>query len=59
MSRDKKKSGDAKITRYFDSDSSKGWLDIQNYPKFKKRVSNQVPFKFPKSRDDRVSNCKT
>ncbi|TMW98012.1 hypothetical protein EJD97_004637 [Solanum chilense] len=36
--------------------SSKGRLDIQDKPRFKKRFSNQIPTKFPKAQDDRVSN---
>ncbi|XP_069148177.1 uncharacterized protein [Solanum lycopersicum] len=43
----------------FDGESSKGRLDIQDKPKFKKRFSIQVPSKFPKARDDRVSNPKS
>ena len=33
-------------------------LEIQDRPKFKKRVSNNVPSKFPRASGDRVSNCK-
>ena len=33
-------------------------LEIQDKPKFKKRVSNQVPSKFPRASGDRVSNPK-
>ena len=33
----------------------KGRLQIQEKPRFKKRFSNKVPYKFPKARDDRVS----
>ena len=40
----------------FESGSCKGRLDIQDKPRFQKRFSNQVPLKFPKARDDRVSN---
>ena len=36
----------------------KGRIDIQDNPRFKKRVSYQVPFKFSKARDYRVSNPK-
>ena len=32
---------------------------IQEKPRFKKRVSNQFPSRFPKARYDRVSNPKT
>ena len=31
-------------------------LEIQDKPRLKKRVSNQVPSNFPKSNKDRVSN---
>ena len=37
---------------------SKGKLVIQEKPRFKKRVSNQFPSRFPKARYDRVSNPK-
>ena len=33
-------------------------LEIQDKPRFKKRVSSQVPSKFQKSSDDRVYNFK-
>ena len=46
---------DVKRARSFDSGYSNGRLDIQDEPRFNKRVSNQVPSKFPKARD-RVSN---
>ena len=39
-----------------DCGSSKGRLEIQDKPRFKKRFSKQVPSKFPKAHDDRVSN---
>ena len=48
-------SRDVKRERSFEGGSSKGRLDIQDKPKFKKRFSNQVPSKVPKARDDRVS----
>ena len=54
--RDKRRSRGAKRARSFDGGSSKGRLEIQDKPRFKKRVSNQVPFKFPKARDGRVTN---
>ena len=31
-------------------------VDIHDNPRLKKRFYNQVPLKFPKTRDDRVSN---
>ena len=40
----------------YEGGSSKGRLDIQKKPRIKKRLSNQVPTKFPKAHDDRVSN---
>ena len=54
--RDKRRSTNAKRAKSFDVDSSKGSLDNQDNPRFKKRFYNQVPSKFPKARDDRVSN---
>ena len=56
--RAKRKSRDAKRARSFDAGSSKGRIEIQDKPRFKKRVSNQVPSKFPRARDYRVSNPK-
>ena len=38
--------------------ASRGRFEIQDKPRFKKRVSSQVPSKFHKARDDRVSNPK-
>ena len=52
----KRKSRDTKRARSFEGGSSKGRLDIQDYPRFKNRTSNQVPSKFPNARYDRVSN---
>ncbi|TMX05241.1 hypothetical protein EJD97_000237 [Solanum chilense] len=51
--RAKPKSRDAKRERSFDGGSSKNRLGIQDKPKFKKRVSNQVPSKFPIASGDR------
>ncbi|XP_069154383.1 uncharacterized protein [Solanum lycopersicum] len=56
--RSKRKSRDAEGERSFDSGSSKNRLEIQDKPRFKNWVSNQVPNKFPKANDDRVSNTK-
>ena len=56
--RSRRKSRDAKKARSFDGCSSNGRLQIQDKPRFKKRVSNQVPSKFPKARDYMVSNPK-
>ena len=44
---------------HFDRGSSKGRLDIQDKPRFKKRTSNQGPTKFMKELDERVSNSKS
>ena len=52
----RRNSREAKKARSYEKGSSKGRLDIQYKPMFKKRFSNQVPSKFPKARDDRVSN---
>ena len=54
----RRKSRDAKRARSFDGGSSKNMLEIQHKPRFKKRVSSQVPTKFPKSSGDRVSHPK-
>ena len=51
-----KMSRDANRARSYDCGSSKGNLDIQDKPWFKKRFSSHVPSKFPKVRDDRVPN---
>ena len=42
----KRKSRDAKRERSFEGGSSKGRLEIQEKPRFKKRVSNQVSSNF-------------
>ena len=55
----KRKSRDSKRVRYFNGVSSKNRLEIQHNPRFKKWVSNQVPSKFPKARDNRVANLKS
>ena len=55
----KRKNRDTNRARSFDGGSSKGRLDIQDKPRFKKRSSNQVPSKFFKAHDDRVSNLKS
>ena len=44
----KRKCRDAKRARSFDGGSSKNMLEIQHKPRFKKRVSSQVPSKFQK-----------
>ena len=53
--RDKRKSRNAKRARSFDRVSSKNRLEIQEKPRFKNRVSNHVPYKSPKARDDKVT----
>ena len=55
QARAKRNIRDTKGERSFDGGSSKGRLDIQDKHRFKKRFSNQVPSKFPKACDDRVS----
>ena len=55
---DKRKSRDANWERSFDGGSYKGRLEIQDKPRFNKRVYNKVPSMFPKYRDDRVSKPK-
>ena len=56
--RSKRKSRDAKRSRSYDGGILKIRLEIQDKPRFKKRVSHQVPSKFPKSSGDRVYNPK-
>ena len=56
--RSKWKSRYAKRASSFDEGSSKNRFEIQDKPKFKKRVSTQVPYKFPRSSGDRVSKPK-
>ena len=56
--RAKRKSKNVKRAKSFDGGSSNGRIDIQHKPSFKKGFSNQVPSKFPKALDDRVSNPK-
>ena len=51
--RAKRKSRDANISRSFNGGSSKNSLEIQDKPRFKKWVSNKVPSKFPKARDEK------
>ena len=51
-----RKAKDVKRAKSYKGGYFKGRLDIQDKPKFKKMFSNQVPSKFPKSCDDRVSN---
>ena len=45
--RAKRKSRDAKRERSFNEGSLKNRLEIQDKARFKKRVSNQFPSKFP------------
>ncbi|TMX05622.1 hypothetical protein EJD97_014308 [Solanum chilense] len=56
--RAKRKSRYAKRERSFDGGSSKSRLATQDKPRFKKRVSNKIPSKFPKALYDMVSNPK-
>ena len=56
--RAKRKSRDANISRSFNGGSSKNSLEIQDKPRFKKKVSHKVPSKFPKTSGDTVSNPK-
>ena len=45
---------DARKAKSYEGGSSKGRLDIQYKPMFKKRFSNHVASKLPKARDNRV-----
>ena len=56
--RAKRKSKDSKRARSFDGGSSKNKLEIQDKPRFKKRVSSHVPSKFLKTSGDKVSKPK-
>ena len=56
--RSKWKSRYAKRAKSIDEGSSKNRIEIQEKPKFRKRVYNQVPFKFPKDSGDRFANLK-
>ena len=47
---------EAKRATSFDGGSSKNRLEIQDKPRFNKRISSQVPSKFQKASDYRVSN---
>ena len=53
-----RKSRDSNREKSFDGGSSNGTLDIKDKPRFKMRFSNQAHSKFPKPRDDWVSNPK-
>ena len=55
-SRLRRNNREAKRAKSYEGGSSKGRLEIQDKPRFKKRFSKQVPSKFPKAHDDRVSN---
>ena len=48
-----------KREKSFDGGSSKSRLDIKDKPMFKKRSSNNIPTKFTKAREDRVSIAKS
>ena len=44
----KRKNREFKRAKSFEGGTSKGRLEIQDKPRFKKRVSSQVPSMFPK-----------
>ena len=52
-SKAKTKSRYSKRVRSYDGGYSKNKLEIQDKPRFKKHVSNQVPSKFPKAHDNK------
>ena len=56
VTRSRRKSNDAKRSRFYYGGSSKNRLEIQGKTRFKKRVSSKVPSKFPKASGDRVHN---
>ena len=51
----KRKSKDAKRAISFNGGPSKNRFEIQEKPRFNKRVSNKVSLKLPKARDDKVT----
>ena len=51
-----RKNRESKKERSYEGGFSKGRVDIQEKPRFKKRFSNIVPSKLTKDRDDNVSN---
>ncbi|TMX03309.1 hypothetical protein EJD97_017135 [Solanum chilense] len=55
----KRKNKEYKMTKAYEGGISKGRLEIEYNPRFKNRVSNQVPSNFPKNNKDRVSNLKS
>ena len=57
-SRLRKKNREANKERSFESSSPKSRLDVQDKPKFKIRLSNQVPYNFSKNRNNGDSNPK-
>ncbi|KAH0743176.1 hypothetical protein KY290_031169 [Solanum tuberosum] len=57
-SRLRKKSREVKRPRPDDGNSTKGKIEGQSGPRFKKRFSNQSPSNAPKTNKDRVSNPK-
>ncbi|TMW98660.1 hypothetical protein EJD97_003682 [Solanum chilense] len=54
-----RKNREAKRPKPYESESSKSSLDNQDKPRFKKRFSSHVPYKFTQARDDRVTNAKS
>ena len=54
----KRKSRNAKRGRSYDRGSSNNRLEIQDKSRFKKWVSNHVPSKFPKARDEKGNNLR-
>ena len=54
----RRKNKESKKAMSYEGGSLKGKLDIQDKPRIDKMFSNQVPTKFPKDHDDRVSNPK-
>ena len=55
----KRKNREFKKAKSYRGGICKGRLNIQENPRFKKRVSNQVPSNFPKSNKYMVSNLKS
>ena len=55
----KRKNRGYKMDKAYVGCTSKVRLEIQDKPKFRERVSNQVPSKFPRTTKDRVYNPKS
>ena len=55
----KRKTTEFKKANSYEGGTSKGKMEIQDKPRFMKRISNLVPSNFPKAIKDRVSNARS